>query len=306
MAHPRYAPSGVLKLSLTRIITSTAMAAAAVLVCGPALESAGHSTAAASVSQSGFASTGQDGSEPGGYAAGGSTAPPPSSAVWRGAIPIRPSKFPTLTPEAEKPGVVAEPAVFGPAGETGALGIPAMVLRAYHQAADRLAVEDASCKLPWWLLAGIGHTESGHAEDGRLAADGTTRGKILGPRLNGGIPGDAVISDTDHGAYDGDTVYDRAIGPMQFIPSAWLRWGADGNADGKRDPSNIFDATRRWPPGATCAPTAVTCPLRPACRPRSSATTTRTLTSRRCWPGGPPTAAAPRRSMTACSRSSAT
>ncbi len=135
------------------------------------------------------------------------------------------------------------PVVFGPAGKVGALGIPAMVLRAYHQAAAKLAVEEPSCKLPWWLLAGIGHTESGHAEDGRLSADGTTRGKILGPRLNGGIAGDAIISDTDHGAYDGDTGYDRAVGPMQFIPSTWLRWGADGNADGKRDPSNIFDAT---------------------------------------------------------------
>ena len=30
---------------------------------------------------------------------------------------------------------------------------------------------------------------------------------------------------------------------MQFIPSTWVRWGADGNGDGKKDPSNIFDAT---------------------------------------------------------------
>lgn len=253
MAHPRYAPSGFGRFSLTRIITSTAVVAAAALICGPALESAGRSTAAASVSQDGVAGAagsvaGAGAGDSGAAASGtaGAAASAPSSAIWRGAIPIRPSKFASLVPltsDAAQPGVVAEPAVFGPAGATGALGIPAMVLQAYHRAADKLAVEDASCKLPWWLLAGIGHTESGHAEDGRLTADGTTRGKILGPRLNGGIVGDAVISDTDHGAYDGDTVYDRAIGPMQFIPSTWLRWGADGNADGKRDPSNIFDAT---------------------------------------------------------------
>ena len=117
------------------------------------------------------------------------------------------------------------------------------MLQAYKQSAAAVDAEQPSCHLPWWLLAGIGHTESGHAESGRLYADGTTRGRILGPRLNGGIAGDAVISDTDHGLYDGDTVYDRAVGPMQFIPSTWQRWGADGNHDGKTDPNNIFDAT---------------------------------------------------------------
>jgi hypothetical protein len=136
-----------------------------------------------------------------------------------------------------------QPAPFGPAGAIGELGIPALVLTAYHRAADRLAKEDPTCHLPWWLLAGIGHTESGHAEGGRLYADGTTRGRILGPVLNGGIAGDAVITDTDHGRYDGDTRYDRAVGPMQFIPSTWAFAGADGNNDGKKDPNNIFDAT---------------------------------------------------------------
>ncbi|MDT0260272.1 lytic transglycosylase domain-containing protein [Jatrophihabitans lederbergiae] len=272
MAHPRYAPSGAVNFSLTRIITSAAVLAAAALVCAPALESAGRTAAAASVSESGLSGveagaagaessagtagaglgSGPPGSGQPGSGQPGSGSPAPSSSSWPGAIPIRPSTFATVPPAPSGTGVSPGPsgtgvsvvsAVFGPAGEVGALGIPAMVLRAYHQAAAKLAVEEPSCKLPWWLLAGIGHTESGHAEDGRLSADGTTRGKILGPRLNGGIAGDAIISDTDHGAYDGDTGYDRAVGPMQFIPSTWLRWGADGNADGKRDPSNIFDAT---------------------------------------------------------------
>jgi membrane-bound lytic murein transglycosylase B len=260
VAHPRYAPSGAVNFSLTRIITSAAVLAAAALVCAPALQSAGRTTAAASVSESGLSGveagtagtdrstagrtgSGQAGSRQAGSGQVGSGSPAPSSSRWPGAIPIRPSTLATVPPAPSGPGVSVVPAVFGPAGEVGALGIPAMVLRAYHQAAAKLAVEEPSCKLPWWLLAGIGHTESGHAEDGRLSADGTTRGKILGPRLNGGIAGDAIISDTDHGAYDGDTGYDRAVGPMQFIPSTWLRWGADGNADGKRDPSNIFDAT---------------------------------------------------------------
>jgi membrane-bound lytic murein transglycosylase B len=51
-----------------------------------------------------------------------------------------------------------------------------------------------------------------------------------------------VIGDTDGGAYDGDPVYDHAVGPMQFIPSTWRRWASDGNGDGRGDPNNIYDA----------------------------------------------------------------
>jgi membrane-bound lytic murein transglycosylase B len=239
VSQPRYAPRRArLKLSLTRTVTSAAALAALALVCGPALESAGDpgSARAAAVTIPEIAGTSTD--------AAASSAP--AQALWSGPLPIRPSRFATVAPgtsssAADTPAV--EAVVLGPAGTVGALGIPLMVLRAYHQAADRLAVEQPSCKLPWWLLAGIGHTESGHAESGRLTADGTTRGRILGPRLNGGIAGDAIITDTDHGSYDGDKVYDRAVGPMQFIPSTWVHWGVDGNADGKIDPSNIFDAT---------------------------------------------------------------
>jgi membrane-bound lytic murein transglycosylase B len=159
-------------------------------------------------------------------------------------LPIRPSRIAKAKPAGGDVSLLSVEAVsVGPAGAVGALGIPVMVLRAYHLAADRLKVEQPSCKLPWWLLAGIGRTESGHAESGRLIADGTTRGRILGPRLNGGIVGDAIITDTDQGKHDGDTAYDRAVGPMQFIPTTWASWGADGNADAKIDPNNIFDAT---------------------------------------------------------------
>jgi membrane-bound lytic murein transglycosylase B len=63
---------------------------------------------------------------------------------------------------------------------------------------------------------------------------------ILGPALNGGAF--AGIYDSDGGLWDGDTVWDHAVGPFQFIPQTWRSWGAGGNGDGQADPSQIDDA----------------------------------------------------------------
>lgn len=119
-------------------------------------------------------------------------------------------------------------------------GIPASLLAAYKKAAASLSSSSPGCGLRWELLAAIGKVESGHARGGAVDKDGTTRQPILGPVLNG--QGFASIKDTDGGEWDGDSTYDRAVGPMQFIPSTWSRWGADGNGDGRKDPNNIHDA----------------------------------------------------------------
>ncbi|MCT1516029.1 MAG: hypothetical protein Q7T31_01265 [Dietzia sp.] len=122
----------------------------------------------------------------------------------------------------------------------GPLGIPGIALDAYHRATDRLNLEKPACEMDWTLLAGIGQVESNQGR-GRFDAQGNTIGRILGPRLDGSLPGTAVITDTDGGRFDGDTEFDRAVGPVQFIPSTWAVLGRDGNGDGVADPNNIYD-----------------------------------------------------------------
>ncbi|MET7381869.1 lytic transglycosylase domain-containing protein [Streptomyces sp. NPDC005526] len=143
---------------------------------------------------------------------------------------LPPLKSPSPAP------TIGTPVSRGPAES----GIPATVLDAYKKAADELRGSKPGCNLPWELLAAIGKVESGQARGGRVDASGTTLSPILGPVLDG--KGFAHIRDTDHGAYDGDSTYDRAVGPMQFIPSTWDWAGRDGNGDGKRDPNNVYDA----------------------------------------------------------------
>ena len=64
---------------------------------------------------------------------------------------------------------------------------------------------------------------------------------IIGPALDG--VEFASIPDSDGGRYDGDTTWDRAVGPMQFIPSSWAIFGEDADGDGFDDPNNMYDAT---------------------------------------------------------------
>lgn len=121
--------------------------------------------------------------------------------------------------------------------------IPAVALQAYAYAQVETARTIPRCKLSWTLLAGIGKVESNHGRYGgaTLLADGTSRPRIIGVPLDG-APGLMTIADTDGGRLDGDRTHDRAVGPLQFIPTTWARSGADANRDGRRDPFNLNDA----------------------------------------------------------------
>ncbi|MFJ1789482.1 lytic murein transglycosylase [Streptomyces anulatus] len=167
-------------------------------------------------------------------AAGEDTASAEDDGAATGNSPYYTDLPPLVTPD--KPGSSSNLPVTGSAEA----GIPASILAAYKQAEQTVATTDPACRLPWQLLAAIGKVESGQARGGRVDANGTTTSPILGPALNG--QGFALIKDTDGGAYDSDAVHDRAVGPMQFIPSTWASWGQDANGDGRKDPNNIYDA----------------------------------------------------------------
>ncbi|GAB2915995.1 hypothetical protein GCM10027047_12250 [Rhodococcus aerolatus] len=158
-------------------------------------------------------------------------------------LPAAPAAVPVLAPHpTAAPGAVVPPGALLEL-PSGPLGIPGAVLVAYRKVADELAASTTGCHMTWNLLAGIGRIESGHASGGRVDAAGTTLGPILGPVLDGANPGDGVVRDTDGGRLDGNTSYDRAVGPMQFIPGTWAVYGADGNGDGVVDPNNVYDAS---------------------------------------------------------------
>jgi hypothetical protein len=122
-------------------------------------------------------------------------------------------------------------------------GIPAAALAAYRSAARIVDAADSECRIDWALVAAIGKVESDHGRFGGNGIDGTgtVRPGIYGIPLNGDN-GTATIHDTDGGTFDRDTTWDRAVGPMQFIPGTWRVVGVDANQDGRKDPQNLDDA----------------------------------------------------------------
>jgi hypothetical protein len=99
------------------------------------------------------------------------------------------------------------------------LGIPQRALVAYGRGELVSAAHNPGCNLSWTTLAGIGATETTHGTTGgnQIQADGTTLTEIIG------------------------SGYDE-MGPMQFLPSTWETWKADGDGDGRYNPHDIDDA----------------------------------------------------------------
>jgi membrane-bound lytic murein transglycosylase B len=122
-------------------------------------------------------------------------------------------------------------------------GIPSAALSAYQRAQTVMNAADQACNIPWQLIAAIWRVESDHGRYGgnTLGVDGISRPGIFGIPLDG-TRGTAEISDTDAGQYDNDAVWDRAVGPMQFIPSTWSVVGVDADGDAQRNPQDIDDA----------------------------------------------------------------
>lgn len=123
-----------------------------------------------------------------------------------------------------------------------ATGIPQRALAAYAFAHAVIAEAEPDCGVDWATIAAIGSIESRHGSHGGAVLDehGAVSPAIIGPALDGDEF--AAIEDTDGGLLDGDTVWDRAVGPMQFIPSTWAQWASDASGDGVADPQQIDDA----------------------------------------------------------------
>jgi len=105
-----------------------------------------------------------------------------------------------------------------PNASEAASAIPPEALAAYQRVG-------AQTGIPWTLLAGIGHIESGHS----------TGRSVFGPELDGG-PGIRAIPATPYGtSLHGNARWEQAVGMMQFLPSTARPYVERGLVSDPRD-----------------------------------------------------------------------
>lgn len=99
---------------------------------------------------------------------------------------------------------------------------------------ERMTQQAVGCAVPWWLLLGVSHIESGAGTHGgaHIDDDWVVRPTIGGPPLDGN--GFALV-------FEGGSV-DYAEGPFQFIHASWRSFGLDASGDGVADIDNWLDA----------------------------------------------------------------
>jgi hypothetical protein len=144
---------------------------------------------------------------------------PVGDTATSGGTTASPSPFPSPTPTDAATTPAGATSLDAWAAGLASLGIPERALLAYGRAELVSAEENRGCNLSWTTLAGIGATETNHgSSDGnRIQSDGTTLTEIIGP-------------------------IHAEMGPMQFLPSTWDDWKADGDKDGVHNPHDIDDA----------------------------------------------------------------
>lgn len=194
------------------------------------------------------------------FAAGKFLVPAVSRPQAGASAPVPPSATPGAFETGEAPAPVPQPsATFTPPGgakerpsdvlapwaapRAVKLSIPVVAMQAYGYAELITTRNTPGCKLTWTTLAGIAKIESDHGRtNGSLVQeDGKSVPPIVGPPLDGQSNRQS-IKDTDAGAIDTDKTWDRAVGPMQFLPSTWKQFGIDADADGVTDINDIDDA----------------------------------------------------------------
>ncbi|MGN8247148.1 lytic murein transglycosylase [Cellulomonas soli] len=163
--------------------------------------------------------------------------PAPGAGPTGTATPVADGTAGRISPRASAP-VAAAAWVARVATSTS---IPSVALQAYADATLATQTEHPGCHLGWSTLAAIGAVESGHGTHGgtTLRPDGRPETAVVGPPLDGTR---AITASAAGTAWHGDPDWEHAVGPMQFLPGTWARWGADADGDGTADPHDVQDA----------------------------------------------------------------